>query len=152
MGAMLTGVNYTNTIPRINYEIALEAKKTSGSDFFCGLTVPVNETNCTLVVGGWGGGIVGISSLDGYDASENETTVIRAFATDRWYAIRMRVTTSMLQVWLDDERIIQVSTKDRKVGMRAGEIEMSAPLGLAAWQTGTALRNIRIRPVAGPDR
>ena len=152
MGAMLTGVTFTNPTPRINYEVALEAKKTTGSDFFCGLTVPVNDTNCTLIVGGWGGGIVGISSLDSYDASENETTVVRAFATDRWYEIRMRVTPSKLQVWVDNERVIDVSIADRRVGMRAGEIEMSAPFGIAAWQTAAAFRDIRIRPVTGPDR
>jgi len=151
MGAMLTGLNYTNPTPRINFEVALEAKKTSGSDFFCGLTVPVNDTNCTLIVGGWGGGIVGISSLDSYDASENETSLVRGFAADRWYDIRIRVTTKKIQVWLDQDRVIDVSIEGRRVGMRAGEIELSAPFGLAAWQTGAAWRNIRIRTVSGPE-
>lgn len=150
MGAMLTGITYTNPVLRINYEVALEAKRTMGSDFFCGLTVPYQDTNCTLIVGGWGGGVVGISSLDYYDASENETTTFRSFARDRWYDIRMRVTADKLQVWIDNERVINVPLKDRQVGMRAGEIEMSVPLGIATFQTATALRNIRVRPVTGP--
>ena len=28
-----------------------------------------------LIVGGWGGTVVGLSSIDGMDASENETTI-----------------------------------------------------------------------------
>lgn len=149
MGAMLTGITHTNPVLRIDYEIALEAKRTMGSDFFCGLTVPYGDTNCTLIVGGWGGGVVGISSLDYYDAAENETTTFRTFARDRWYDIRMRVTADKLQVWIDNERVIDVVVKDRQVGMRAGEIELSVPLGIAAYQTATALRNIRVRRVTG---
>jgi hypothetical protein len=150
MGAMLTGSAYTNAVPRIDYEVALEAKRVMGSDFFCGLTVPYQTTNCTLIVGGWGGGVVGISSLDYYDASENETTTFRSFGRDQWYDIRMRVTADKLQVWIDNERVINVSLKDRQVGMRPGEIELCVPLGIAAYQTTAALRNIRVRPVAGP--
>jgi len=151
MGAILTGVVYTNEVARTNYEISLEAKKTMGSDFFCGLTVPVGETNCTLIVGGWGGGVVGISSLDHYDASENDTTLFRGFAKDQWYDIRMRVTPEKLQVWLDGKEVIDTTIKERKVGMRAGEIEMCVPLGVAAYQTASALRNIRVRTVPGPE-
>ena len=58
MGAALTGINWTNPLPRMNYEIALEAMKVDGSDFFCGLTFPVGETYCSFIVGGWGGGVV----------------------------------------------------------------------------------------------
>jgi len=152
MGAILTGVVFTNDVPRTDYEISLEAKKTMGSDFFCGLTVPVGETNCTLIVGGWGGGVVGISSLDHYDASENDTTFFRGFDKDQWYDIRMRVTPEMLQVWLDGKEVIDTSIKERKVGMRAGEIEMCVPLGVAVYQTAAALRNIRVRTVTGPEK
>ena len=34
-GVMLTGVSYTNDLPRTDYEISLEAMKVDGSDFFC---------------------------------------------------------------------------------------------------------------------
>ena len=51
----------TNEIPKINYEVALDAMRVSGSDFFCGLTVPVNDSFCSLIVGGWGGGLGGVS-------------------------------------------------------------------------------------------
>jgi hypothetical protein len=72
MGSPFTGINWTNEFPKVNYEVALDAMRVMGSDFFCGLTVPVGTNFCSLIVGGWGGSLVGISSLDGMDASENE--------------------------------------------------------------------------------
>ncbi|MCX6914393.1 MAG: hypothetical protein NT167_15275 [Verrucomicrobia bacterium] len=74
MGNPFTGVNWTNDFPKVNYEVAFDAMRVMGSDFFCGLTVPVGDSFCSLIAGGWGGSLVGISSLDGMDASENETT------------------------------------------------------------------------------
>src|SRR5687768_9229555 len=70
----MTGVTYTNSVPRVNYEVSLEAMRVEGNDFFCGLTFAAGKDPCSLIVGGWGGGVVGLSSLDGEDASSNETT------------------------------------------------------------------------------
>lgn len=140
----LSGITWTGALQRLNYEIALDARRLSGDDFFCGLTFPYGKACCSLIVGGWGGELVGISSLDGLDASENETTVFRTFKTGRWYAIRVRVTTDRIQAWLDDEQVVDVRPGDRKVTVRA-EVEASRPLGLAAWRTKAAFRNIRTR-------
>jgi len=72
VGADLSGITWTNgTLPKTGYEISLEAIKMDGSDFFCGLTFPVGDSSCSLIVGGWGGGVVGLSSVDDMDASEN---------------------------------------------------------------------------------
>ncbi len=150
MGNPFTGLNYTNEFPKINYEIALDAMRVMGTDFFCGLTVPVGEGFCSLIVGGWGGALVGISSLDGMDASENETTKFKAFEQGRWYRIRLRVTQGRLQAWIDREKLIDVKTDGRKISLRPGEIEMSAPIGVACWQTTAALREIKFRRVEGP--
>lgn len=150
MGSPFTGVRYTNTFPRINYEIALEAMRLSGSDFFCGLTVPAGESHCSLIVGGWGGGLVGISSLDGYDASENETTTFRQFERGRWYRIRLRVTAGRLEAWIDEDQVVNVNTEGRRISVRPGDIEECIPLGIACWQTAAAIRNVQWRPVSGP--
>jgi hypothetical protein len=151
MGDPFTGVNYTNEAPKMNYEVALDAMRVMGSDFFCGLTLPVGESHCSLIVGGWGGGLVGISSLDGMDASENETTKFVSFEQGRWYRIRLRVTPGRIEGWIDNEKLINVLLEDRRISVRPGDIELSKPFGLAAWQTTAALRQIKIRTVTGPD-
>lgn len=144
-GVALTGVRWTNAFPRQNYEIALESQRVEGSDFFCGLTFPVGETNVTFIAGGWGGGLVGISSINGMDASENETTKYKQFKAGQWYAMRLRVTEERIEAWIDGQRLVDVPIRERQLSMRAGEIEMSGPLGVSAWQTTAALRNIRYR-------
>jgi hypothetical protein len=151
MGDPFTGLNYTNDFPKIGYEIALDALRLMGSDFFCGLTVPVGDSFCSLIVGGWGGSLVGISSLDGMDASENETTKYIGFEQGRWYRIRLRVTEGRIEGWIDNEKLINVLTKDRKISLRPGDIEMSKPMGIASWQTTGVLREIKLRRVDQPD-
>jgi hypothetical protein len=149
-GAALSGVTFIHEPPRLDYEVSLEAMKLSGSDFFCGLTVPYANTNFSLILGGWGGGVVGISSIDGGDASSNETTKFMSFEANRWYRIRLRVTPPRLEAWLDDKPIVNVEVKDRRVGMRFGEIEIAVPLSLSTYQTTAAYRNIRLRTLVPP--
>jgi len=149
-GDPFTGVNWTNDFPKTNYEVALDAMRVSGSDFFCGLTVPVGESFCSLIVGGWGGSLLGISSLDGMDASENETSRYVNFENGRWYRIRLRITEGRIEAWLDKDKMIDVVTTDRRISLRPGEIEMSKPFGLASWETAAALRQIKMQPVTGP--
>lgn len=147
MGAILTGITFTNVsaLPKTNYEISLEAMKIDGSDFFCALTFPVGESHCSFVVGGWGGGVVGISSIDGMDASENETTKYMNFDKGKWHRIRVRVTPVKLNAWINDEQLVDQSIEGRRISMRPGEIELSQPLGIATFQTSAAVRNIRLR-------
>lgn len=147
MGAMLTGVIYTNPLPKIDYEVTLKAMKIDGSDFFCGLTFPVQDSFCTLIAGGWGGGLVGLSSLDNYDASENETSTFRSFEKKRWYSFRLRVTRTKIEAWLDGDPLIDVHITGRKISLRPGDIEMSTPFGISAWQTRAAIRDVRFRPL-----
>ena len=123
----------------------------SGNDFFCGLTAPWGESSFSLIVGGWGGGLVGLSSVDGYDASENETTKFMGFETGRWYRIRMRVTDERIEAWIDQEKLVNLEITGRKITMRPGDIESSAPLGISCWETGAAVREIKWRRVSGPE-
>ncbi|MEQ8786969.1 MAG: DUF1080 domain-containing protein [Pirellulaceae bacterium] len=142
-GRTATGVSYTGKLPRDNYEISLEAKRTTGSDFFCGLTFPVDDEYCTFIVGGWGGGVTGLSNIDGLSAEENETTGYTEFKKDQWYKIRLRVTDAAIQGWIDKEQVFDVKRTDRKFAIW-WEQEPVRPLGVAAWRTGSALRNIRL--------
>ena len=45
-----------------------------------------------LVLGGWGGSLVGLSSIDGQDASRNATTTFRTFEDGRLHRARIEVT------------------------------------------------------------
>lgn len=139
----MTGVNWTGAVPKMNYEISLEAKRVEGSDFFCGLTFPVGEEFATFVVGGWGGSTVGISSVDGEDASQNETSTQMNFTNGQWYRIRVRVTPGKIDAWINDEQVVKLDTRERRLSIRL-EVEVSKPLGVATWNTGAALRNIQL--------
>lgn len=146
----MTGVHWTNNPPKTNYEISLDARRVSGNDFFCGLTFPIAGTNASLIVGGWGGGVVGISSIDGNDASSNDTTKFMAFEKDRWYAIRLRVTTKKLEAWIDTEKVVDTEIQGKNFGLRSGPIEESVPLGIATYETQAHLRNIKIVEFPAP--
>jgi len=146
-GDSLTGIVYTRPFPKQDYEIRLEAMRVDGIDFFCGLTFPVAESHCSLIVGGWAGAVVGLSSIDGRDASENETTQYRKFDEGKWYRLRVRVTAERIQCWIDDQQVIDQDIRGRRISTRA-EVEPSRPLGIAAWQTKAALRGIEFRRLA----
>ena len=208
-GLVITGVTYTNktVLPETNYEIEYEAKKLNGTDFFGLLTFPVGDAHASLVTGGWGGAVTGISSINSMDASENNTTVYLKFNKDHWYKFRLSVTPDNLSVWMTpkehliplnatvasvvkayqedaaktgqtltaeqaeaalreinpkldenipardtiyfpgEAQIINETIKDKVVNMRVGEIELSAPLGFATFQTYGVLRNIRMRRI-----
>lgn len=150
MGDMLTGVSCTNPLPTMNYEVTLEAMRVTGTDFFCGLTFPVRDTHCSLIVGGWGGSLVGISNLDDEDASQNETTQFIGFENGRWYRIRLRVSEARIEAWIEQKKVVDVVTTGRKLSLRGGDIYRSKPLGLATWVTSAAFRDIKIRRVDGP--
>jgi len=142
----MTGITWlaTNNLPRMNYEISLDAMRVDGSDFFCGLTFPVDQNPCSFIVGGWGGGVVGLSSIDSEDASQNETTSFMNFANNRWFHIRVRVTPGQIQAWIDDDRVVNLDTKEKKLSVRL-EMEACLPLGIATWNTAAALKNIQIK-------
>lgn len=144
-GSTLSGFNFTNEAPKTNYEIAVEWMKVDGSDFGCGLTFPVGDSFASLILGGWGGGVVGISSIDHQDASENETTKYIPFSKDRWFRVRLRVTPAKLEAWLDDKEIVSVQISGRRIDLRPGEIYKSKPLGIATYQTSAAFRSIKLR-------
>lgn len=144
-GETLTGVTWQGPVPaKMNYEIELDAQRVDGSDFFCGLTFPYNDTSASLILGGWGGGVCGISNIDDNDAARNDTTSVHAFKTGQWYHVRLRITPERIEAWLDKEQIVDADTKGKKVTVR-GEVEASQPLGLATYQTTGAFKNIRLR-------
>lgn len=146
-GSDMTGVVYTGKdFPRLNYELTLEGKKIQGNDFFCTTTFPVGDSYCSLVMGGWGGTVVGLSSVDTRDASENETNSIREFKKDQWYRVKIRVTEDRIQAWIDNDKVVDLETKGRKITTRV-ECELCHPVGIATWRTVGAVRDICVRSI-----
>ena len=143
---MMTGITWTGDVIRDNYELELEGMRLDGSDFFCTTTFPVGKDPCSLVVGGWGGALVGLSSIDYADASENSTMRTMAFKNDKWYPIRIRVSDAAVQAWIDGERMVNQPRKGHKFTIRI-EVDACRPLGISTYATKGAVRNIRVRPL-----
>jgi hypothetical protein len=147
----LTGITWTGNFPKFNYEVRMDAMRVEGSDFFAGITFPVHDSFCSWINGGWGGMVVGLSSLDDMDASENDTSTQRNFELGRWYALRLRVTEDRIQAWIDSEAVIDAYIGNRDVGLRPGEIELSAPFGIASYSTVARLRRIEYREISSGE-
>ena len=151
-GDSITGAIYkkADKLPLTNYELTLEAQRLEGNDFFCGLTFPVGslKTCATFILGGWGGAVTGISSIDNADASENSTGHFLSLEDKKWYKIKLRVTPENLSVWVNDKKEVDVDIKGKKISLRPGPIEEYAPLSLTTYQTTAAIKNIKVTPIA----
>jgi hypothetical protein len=146
-GEGCSGVTYTKDFPKIDFEVELEAQRLDGSDFFASITFPIHDQFATLVVGGWGGGVIGISCIDGMDASENATTTYRPFEQKTWYKVRLQVTDEHgIKAWIDGKEMVEHPIKGYKFSLR-WEIEESKPFGIASWNSTAALKNIRMKRV-----
>jgi hypothetical protein len=144
-GGSMTGITTTRTdLPTSDYELRYEAMRLKGSDFFAAATFPVGKSHASLINGGWGGTVTGLSSLDGADASENETGHFRKYQDKTWYTFRVRVTDKVIRCWIDDDEAVTVDRTDRQVSTRI-EVNRNRPLGFATWETSGALRGITMR-------
>lgn len=146
-GRPMSGITSTlDDLPKRDYELRYEAMRLSGSDFFAAATFPVGDSFITLVNGGWGGNVTGLSSLDGADASENETNKYVKYRDKTWYRFRVRVTDDVIRCWIDDEEIVAVKHRGRQVRTRI-ETRRNQPLGFATYESSGAIRKIDVRPL-----
>lgn len=148
-GMPASGIRWSGKFPTSSYEISLQAKRTEGDDFFCGLTFPVGDSGLTLIMGGWGGWVVGLSRIDGFYAIDNDTCQAIQFKQDQWYSIRVLVTAEKVKVFVDDKEIIDLAADGHEFSV-SDEMQPCAPLGIATWRTTGVLRKIRYRPVPAP--
>ncbi len=140
-GEDMSGITWAGPVVTMNYEVTLEAKRVRGRDFFCGLTVPYNDSHVSLIIGGWGGTCVGISCIDYFDAYNNETARFMDFDMDKWYRIKLRVEPDHIQAWIDDDRLVNLEVNGRKIDIRS-EVRLSRPFGISTWRTAGAIRDI----------
>ncbi len=150
-GSKMTGLTYDGKdFPKMNYEVSLESKRVDGRDFFCTTTFPVGDSFCSFVVGGWGGSVTGLSSIDGIDASENQTGQGIEYKNDQWYKIRIRVTDKRVETWIDKEQTVDLDTSDVKLGIRI-ECNVSTPFGIASYDTVGAVKDIKVRNLSAAE-
>jgi hypothetical protein len=110
------------------------------------MTFPVKESFLTLVLGGWNGAVAGLSCINGYDAANNETGNQYRFGSGWWYAVRLRVTDTKIEAWIEDEKIIDFTIGNSVLSLRS-EVESSVPFGFTTYKTTGALRNIRLHMI-----
>ena len=169
---LASGIKYDKPdkeFPTSNYEIMYQAKRAKGYDFFGTITFPVKESHCSFVAGGWSGSVIGLSSINGYDASENETTAFYVFKDKQWYQFRVRVSDDRITVWCypvgedgkmiepdkDDSKAaavppeserpkVNLVLKDKRLTTRL-EVTFFKPLGISTWNTVGHIRDIKYR-------
>jgi len=144
VGADMTGVQWAGEMLKDDYEITIEARRTKGSDFFCGLTFPIGDSYVSLIMGGWGGGAVGLSNVDDMSAVENDTSQYIEFKQNKWYLIEVSVTDGRIAVFLDDKKIIDQETKDHRFAIWPQQ-EPARPLGVATYATEGEFRRITVK-------
>ena len=141
---LMTGVNWDGpSLPVNNYAIYYEARRMEGNDFFGSISFPYKDSFATLIVGGWGGMVCGLSCIDGHDASENETTKFIHFKDHQWYPVHLRVTTDSIRAVIDTVQVVNIATKGKVIHLRGGT--MAPDLTLYTYLTTGEIRNLRIK-------
>ena len=151
-GEGLTGVYWDGAeLPVNNYELRMQARRIEGLDFFCAPVFPVNDSHCCLIVGGWAGSTVGLSSIDNKDASRNETTRLMRFEDNRWYDVRVRVLPDRIIAWIDNDCVVYQNIVGRKVSLR-GDTELCMPMGLCTFETKAEIRKLTLQRISKPAK
>jgi len=146
-GEYISGIRWTEDFPKTNYEVTLNAKRVYGNDFFCGMTFPVKDSFVTLVLGGWGGALCGLSCIDGYDAANNFTGTIFYFGTGAWWPVRLRVTDKKIEAWVQGDKIVDFTIGNSSLSLRL-EVESSVPFGITTYKTAGAIRDLKLRLIS----
>ena len=143
-GPMSAVVSTRTDLPKLDYELAFEARRVDGKDFFAAATFPVGDSFVTLVNGGWGGRVTGLSSINGSDASENDTRRDVKYEDDTWYRFRVQVTAEVIRCWIDDKETFATNYRGVQVKTRI-ETRPHQPLGFASYRTTGAVRAVDVR-------
>ncbi len=124
-----------------DYEYALEARKTGGDEGFLILFRVVDEKRFYWAnLGGWHNEWHGLERGDGDHRRGAGRRVKGSIETGKWYRIRVRCEASRVQVWLDDQQVLDFT--DPKAYMTGG-------VGVGTWATQAEFRNVRVTGLDG---
>lgn len=151
MGMEVTGIRYVGDIQKLfgptldDYMITLQAQRVEGTDIFLGLTFPVGDKgSVSLVLGGWGGAVTGISNLDGLSALENGTTQDIGFKDKQWYGVKILVTKQKIECWVDTQKIVDVLRSDHTAFDTHSAVIDTKPFGLFTYGTWGACKDLKV--------
>ena len=146
-GNPMTGVTCERVdLPKTNYTLTFEARRTAGNDFFAAATFPVGSSFVTLVNGGWGGSVTGLSLVNGANASENATNHFVKYQNDIWYTFEIQVTDSAIRCLVDGKEVFVLDHADTQLTTRI-ETRGNQPLGFASYRSAGEIRNIKVKPM-----
>jgi len=146
-GDMVSGMAWTNGPARMNFEIEWEAMRVNGNDFFAAMSFPVKDSYVTFIPSGWGGSVAGISSVNGHDASENETASYLPLKDQTWHKFKIRVTEKKIEAWANEKQIVDLNTLDKTLDLRSGSPSEIKRYGLVctSYRSTGAIKDIRMR-------
>lgn len=137
-------IQWKGKFPKENYEVFLRTMKPDGNDIFCGILFPVGTNYCSLVLGGWGNSITGLSCIDNMAAADNEYAVMNSYTTNKWYKVTLRVTGTNIMTWVGGKKLIDVDRSKHEISPYFG-LEMMAPFGVFTFGTPGAFEEISVR-------
>ncbi len=145
MGNPMTGITWTGEVIRDNYELELEAKRTSGIDFFATTTLPVGDSYRSFRRGRLGRNHCGAIQRGYARCLGKRNHQIQGFRGQS-------VVSDPNPGFGAQDRVLDRRRENGRHQARAGrkfsirmECDLCRPLGIATWCTESVLRNIRIR-------
>ncbi len=126
-----------------NYEFTLQARKVGGSEGFLILFRGISDEEfywCNL--GGWGNMRHSLEKgLKGIQWGAVGPAVDGKIEENKWYDIRIRCENEHIQVWLDNETLLDFNDTT--------EPHLAGRVGIGTWSTKAQYRNIQVKDLDG---
>lgn len=149
-GSPLTGLRWPGFAPGPAYEVEVWFRRIAGVDFPLCLTFPVGDSHCSLVLGGWGGTVCGLSNIDGADADNNASRQLRHLPDRALQKLRLRVDPEEIRAVLNGELLVAQPRAGHRFSLRP-EVDPCRPFGVASFNTTSRIERLRWRPLSrGP--
>ncbi|MBM4039871.1 MAG: DUF1080 domain-containing protein [Planctomycetes bacterium] len=143
-GKPFTAIAWAGEFPVNDYEVRFQAMRAAGESEFGSVVFPIGWASCQLVLGGWGGTVVGVNIVDGRRPHEDATAKRFVFTPGRWYSFRLRVTTVKVEAWIGEEKVVDLTRAGRKLLCENEAVPMR-PLAFYSQETTGAVREIQVR-------